>query len=93
MTTCGGFETVGGHHWLARRLPEECYAVIANQFSLDDFDFEDALGEGARLPVLAGFARICGRQSSGHCTNRRSAGPAVQSAPGFWVTFGFGSHL
>lgn len=39
-------ETVGGHHWLARRLPEECYAVIANQFSLDDFDFDDALGEG-----------------------------------------------
>ena len=38
-------ETVGGHHWLARRLPEECYAVIANQFSLDDFDFDDALGE------------------------------------------------
>lgn len=39
-------ETVGGHHWLARRLPEDCYAIIANQFSLDYFDFEDASGEG-----------------------------------------------
>ncbi|MST50093.1 C69 family dipeptidase [Mobiluncus porci] len=38
-------ETVGGHHWLARRLPDDCYAVIANQFSLDYFDFEDAFGE------------------------------------------------
>lgn len=38
-------ETVGGHHWLARRLPADSYAVIANQFSLDDFDFDDALGE------------------------------------------------
>lgn len=37
-------ETVGGHHWIARRLPDDCYTVIANQFSLDEFDLEDATG-------------------------------------------------
>lgn len=35
-------ETVGGHHWIARRLPDDCYSVIANEFSLDLFDLEDA---------------------------------------------------
>lgn len=35
-------ETVGGHHWIARRLPDDCYSVIANQFSEDIFDLEDA---------------------------------------------------
>lgn len=38
-------ETVGGHHWIARKLPDDCYTVIANQFSLDDFDLDDATGE------------------------------------------------
>lgn len=36
-------ETIGGHHWIARRLPDDSYSVIANQFSLDQFDLEDAL--------------------------------------------------
>lgn len=37
-------ETVGGHHWIARKLPDDCYAVIANEFSLDVFDLDDATG-------------------------------------------------
>ena len=36
------FESIGGHHWMARRLPDDCYAVIPNQLGLDTFDFEDA---------------------------------------------------
>lgn len=39
-------ESVGGHHWLARRLPDDAYAVLPNEFNLDFFDFDDALGEG-----------------------------------------------
>lgn len=38
------FETVGGHHWIARRLPDDCYSVIPNQLGIDDFDLEDAFG-------------------------------------------------
>lgn len=39
------FETVGGHHWMARRVPDDCYAVIPNQLGLDLLDLEDAFGE------------------------------------------------
>lgn len=39
-------ESIGGHHWIARRLPDDCYAVIPNQLGLDEFDLDDALGEG-----------------------------------------------
>lgn len=39
-------ETIGGHHWIARRVPDDSYAVIPNQLGMDQFDLEDALGEG-----------------------------------------------
>lgn len=38
-------ETIGGHHWIARQVPDDCYAAIPNQLGLDDFDLEDALGD------------------------------------------------
>ncbi len=38
-------ETIGGHHWMARRVPDNCYAVIPNQLGLDRLDLKDALGE------------------------------------------------
>lgn len=39
------FETIGGHHWIARRVPDDVYVVMPNQFGLDHFDFEDAFNE------------------------------------------------
>ena len=39
-------ETIGGHHWMARRVPDDAYVVMPNQLGIDDFDFSDALGEG-----------------------------------------------
>lgn len=38
-------ETIGGHHWIAKRVPDDCYAAIPNQLGLDDFDMEDAFGD------------------------------------------------
>ena len=38
-------ETIGGHHWIARRVPDDVYVVMPNQLGLDQFDLEDALGE------------------------------------------------
>ncbi|MCR5089460.1 MAG: C69 family dipeptidase [Oscillospiraceae bacterium] len=38
-------ETVGGHHWLARRVPDDRVVINPNQFGMDAFDLEDAFGE------------------------------------------------
>lgn len=37
-------ETVGGHHWIAKRVPDDAYVVMPNQLGIDEFDLEDALG-------------------------------------------------
>ena len=39
-------ETVGGHHWLARRVPDDRCVIAPNQFAMNGFDLADALGEG-----------------------------------------------
>ena len=38
-------ETIGGHHWIAKRLKDEEYVIMPNQFGIDHFDLEDALGD------------------------------------------------
>lgn len=38
-------ETIGGHHWIARRVPDDVYVVMPNQLGLDRFDLKDALTE------------------------------------------------
>ena len=37
-------ETIGGHHWIAKRVKDEEYVIMPNQFGLDIFDFDDAYG-------------------------------------------------
>ena len=37
-------ETIGGHHWMARRVPDDSYVVMPNQLGIDSFDFADAAG-------------------------------------------------
>lgn len=36
-------ETIGGHHWIARRVPDDAYVVMPNQLGLNQFDLDDAL--------------------------------------------------
>ena len=40
------FESVGGHHWIARRVPDDCYVVMPNQQGIDYLNLADAFGEG-----------------------------------------------
>ena len=28
-------ETIGGHHWIARRVPDDVYVVMPNQLGMD----------------------------------------------------------
>lgn len=38
-------ETIGGHHWMAKRIKDEEYAIMPNQLGIDQFDLEDAYGD------------------------------------------------
>ena len=38
-------ETIGGHHWMAVKVPDDHYVAMPNQLGIDHFDLEDALGE------------------------------------------------
>lgn len=34
-------EIGSGHHWVAQRIPDDCYAVVANQLAIEVIDFDD----------------------------------------------------
>lgn len=36
-------ETIGGHHWMAKKVPDHMYVVMPNQLGIDSFDLDDAL--------------------------------------------------
>jgi len=38
------FESIGGHHFIAKRVPDDEYIVNPNQMGIDFFDFVDAFG-------------------------------------------------
>ena len=40
-------ETIGGHHWIAKRVPDDAYVTMPNQLGIDSFDLDDAEGEQA----------------------------------------------
>ena len=48
-------ETIGGHHWMARRVPDDCYVVMPNQLGIDRFDMDDALGEQKAFMASTGL--------------------------------------
>ncbi|MFC6255422.1 C69 family dipeptidase [Secundilactobacillus hailunensis] len=35
------FETGSGHYWVAQRIPDDSYAVVANQMAIQEVDFDD----------------------------------------------------
>lgn len=37
-------ETIGGHHWIARRVPDDAYVAQPNRMGIDRMDLADALG-------------------------------------------------
>ena len=38
-------ETIGGHHWIAKKVPDDEVVINPNQFGTDSFDLKDALGK------------------------------------------------
>lgn len=37
-------ETIGGHHWMARKVPDDGVVVMPNQLGIDRLDFQDSAG-------------------------------------------------
>ncbi|MBO4276945.1 MAG: C69 family dipeptidase [Clostridia bacterium] len=37
-------ETIGGHHWAARRVPDDVCVIAPNRFGMDSFNIADAFG-------------------------------------------------
>jgi dipeptidase len=46
-------ETIGGHHWIARRVPDDAYVTMPNQLGIDRFDLADAEGEQTEFMASA----------------------------------------
>ena len=40
-------ETIGGHHGIAKRVPDDAYVTMPNQLGIDSFDLDDAEGAQA----------------------------------------------
>ncbi|HJE87380.1 C69 family dipeptidase [Levilactobacillus brevis] len=50
-------ETIGGHHWAAKRIPDDAYVVAPNRMNIDDFDFsaEDTLSSDDLEDLIAKY--------------------------------------
>lgn len=72
------FESVGGHHWIARRVPDDCYVTMPNQFGIDTFDLDDALGAQKEFMCSKDMREFIEKNHldltmSGHTFNAREA--------------------
>ena len=48
-------ETIGGHHWIAKRVPDDAYVTMPNQLGIDYFDLADAEGDQVEHMASAGL--------------------------------------
>ena len=82
-------ETIGGHHWIARRVPDDKCAIIPNQLGIDYFDFDDAFSDAREFMCsddltefierhhLGRAAGTQGGMNNGHCNPRVVFGTAT----------------
>ena len=83
-------ETIGGHHWMARKVPDEAVVLAPNQFGMDSFDLEDAFGEqkahlcSADLREFIAENHLDCNQNSGWKNNRNTARPSSANQGNIW---------
>ena len=51
-------ETIGGHNWIAKRVPDNEYVVMPNQLGTDSFDLEDAYGKKENHMCSPGLKKL-----------------------------------
>ena len=71
-------ETIGGHHWIARKVPDDRVVIAPNQFAMDEFDLQDAFGEKKENLCSADLEV----QSPGGFRQPERYGPYLQYAQG-----------
>ncbi|MGO5433190.1 C69 family dipeptidase [Bifidobacterium thermophilum] len=76
-------ETVGGHHWIAKRVPDEAYVTMPNQLGIDEFDLDDALEDQESHMCSADLAEFI---------EHNHLDLAVESTSPFNPRDAFGSH-
>lgn len=63
-------ETLGGHHWFAKRVPDDSYVIASNMSTITDFDMTDAFGKqtahmcSADLPEFISRGHMYGSASA-----------------------------
>jgi len=80
-------ESVGGHNWMARRIPDDCCMVAPNRQSMDRFDFTDAYGAQKENLCSAGLAGLI---EANHLDLQLDA-PAVRDNTAFDLRAAFGT--
>ena len=83
-------ETVGGHHWIAKRVPDDAYVTMPNQLGIDSFDLDDAFG-GQHDHMCSADLREWMTANHLDLTLRTPGSPAEASAT-FNPREAFGSH-
>lgn len=83
-------ESIGGHHWIAKRVPDDGYVVMPNQQGIDFFDLTDAFGEKREHLCSEDLLDFI-RDNSLDLTVRGS-GSALSDDKSFDVRGAFGSH-
>ncbi len=83
-------ESIGGHHWIAKRVPDDSYVVMPNQQGIDSMDLTDAFGaqkENLCSADLLDFIR------DNHLDlTLRTEGASLEADTSFDVRSAFGSH-
>ena len=46
-------ESIGGHHWIAKKVPDDSYVIMPNQLGIDSFDLDDALGKKGTVSKMS----------------------------------------
>lgn len=76
-------ETIGGHHWIARRVPDNSYAVIPNQFGIDNFDLQDAFSAKKNNLCSEDLQQFIAENHLDLSINHGSSGSIKSSETGF----------
>ena len=81
-------EIVSGHHWVAQRIPDDAYAVVANQLAIEDVDFDSP--DFLTSPDIRQFVQAHrlnpdgGRFNSRHIFGTHSIQDAHYNTPRVW---------